>query len=138
MGELHQAQALAEEARLARGFSLGQDVQGNLLSRGIQAFGAGTQLEQLPMQLLGTSLEGGGAMAGVDRFNAANIYEASKLKADTESAFLSSTLGGLGGFAGTDFGTSFNDFFGIGGDVTGSTEGDFFGSGFGAGGGGTF
>ena len=114
---LFSAQALAEEARLARGFSLGQDVQGNLLNRGLQSFGAGTSLEQLPLQLLGTSLEGGRGNLGAQSFNAANAFESSLLQSDINAAQQQGLFDAVGQFGssrtgGTSLGTSFENFFG--------------------------
>ena len=111
---LFTAQALADEARVARGFSLGQDVQGNLLNRGLQSFNAGVNLEQLPLQLLGLSLDAGQGNLGADSRNASNAFEASKLQSDTDSAFLGSFLnnaGALGGGSGNSFSTGFENFF---------------------------
>ena len=114
---LFSAQALAEEARLARGFSLGQDVQGNLLNRGLRAFDAGTSLEQLPLQLLGTSIAGGSGNLGADTFNATNTFETSLLQSDIDAAGLQGLFDAIGKFGssgtgGTSFGTSFENFFG--------------------------
>jgi len=110
---LYTAQALAEEQRVARGFSLGQDVQGNLLDRGLRSFNAGTNLEQLPQGLLNASLSGGRGNLQADTTNASNAFESSKNQSDKDAAFTSSFLSGLEGFSGgsgNSFSTGLDNF----------------------------